>query len=182
MPYKPLPCSRQVMDRTRARTPPATLMAVLEYEAMIALRILILADDALSRAGLAVLLAGQPGFAVTGQVASSADLAGSLAAYQPELVLWDLGWDPAKLLGRLADVREAVISAGAQLAVLLPTRNMRAKPGPPGRARFSPRCGHGSPGDRPGCHVPGPGRAGPRPGRGTGRHARMEPPSSLARR
>ncbi len=108
------------MDRTRARTPPATLMAVLEYEAMIALRILILADDALSRAGLAVLLAGQPGFAVTGQVASSADLAGSLAAYQPELVLWDLGWDPAKLLGRLADVREAVISAGAQLAVLLP--------------------------------------------------------------
>jgi DNA-binding NarL/FixJ family response regulator len=87
---------------------------------MITLRILILADDALSRAGLAVLLAGQPGFAVTGQVASSADLAGSLAAYQPDVVLWDLGWEPGRLLARLADVREAVTAAGAQLAVMLP--------------------------------------------------------------
>ena len=57
-------------------------------------RVLIVADDPLARAGLAALLAGQPECAVVGQVAREANLVEAVAVYQPDAVLWDLGWDP----------------------------------------------------------------------------------------
>ena len=59
------------------------------------LRILILADDPLARAGLAALLAQQPGCQVVGQAPADADLAAEIDAAQPDVVLWDLGWTPA---------------------------------------------------------------------------------------
>ena len=59
------------------------------------LRVLVVAGDPLARAGLAALLAGQPGCTLAGQVSSSDDLPGQAAVYRPDLVLWDLGWDPA---------------------------------------------------------------------------------------
>ena len=59
------------------------------------LRLLIVADDPLARAGLAALLAGQPGVVVAGQTESEADLAALASAFQPDVVLWDLGWEPA---------------------------------------------------------------------------------------
>jgi two-component system, NarL family, nitrate/nitrite response regulator NarL len=82
------------------------------------LRVLIVADDALARAGLAALLGSQPGFTVAGQAPAGA--AGSLSAavetYQPDLVLWDLGWSPESALARLA-----VFHPGSlPVAVLLP--------------------------------------------------------------
>jgi two-component system nitrate/nitrite response regulator NarL len=57
-------------------------------------RVLIVADDPLARAGLAALLTGQPECTVVGQVAREANLADAVAVYQPDAVLWDLGWDP----------------------------------------------------------------------------------------
>jgi len=57
-------------------------------------RVLILADDPLARAGLAALLGSAPTIAVTGQSGSDVDIAALLAAFQPDAVVWDLGWSP----------------------------------------------------------------------------------------
>jgi two-component system, NarL family, nitrate/nitrite response regulator NarL len=69
------------------------------------LRLLILADDPLARAGLAALLAQQPGCQVAGQAPSGADLVAEVDAAQPDVVIWDLGWTPAAALERLAEQR-----------------------------------------------------------------------------
>ncbi len=61
-------------------------------------RILIVADDALARAGLAAVLATQPGCEVVGQVGADVDLPNHIAVYAPDVILWDLGWDPTRLL------------------------------------------------------------------------------------
>lgn len=70
-------------------------------------RVLILADDPLARAGLAALLTGQPGIAIAGQVAADADLSEGLDVYRPDVIVWDLGWDagpiPDALLDRVED-------------------------------------------------------------------------------
>ena len=98
------------------------------------LRILIVADDPLARAGLATVLAHQPGCVIVGQVAGGEDILLALDVYRPDVVLWDLGWEPTRLptssrpaaaserdgpatrLERLADLRHASIPA----VVLLP--------------------------------------------------------------
>jgi two-component system nitrate/nitrite response regulator NarL len=59
------------------------------------LRVLVVASDPLARAGLAALLAGQPGCTLAGQLSGSDDLPSQAAVYRPDVVLWDLGWDPA---------------------------------------------------------------------------------------
>ena len=70
------------------------------------LRILIIAGDPLARAGLAALLAQQPGCQVTGQAPPEADLAAEVDAAQPDVVIWDLGWTPAAALEWLAEQRD----------------------------------------------------------------------------
>ncbi len=70
------------------------------------LRILVLARDPLARAGLVAMLAGQPGLSVAGQAAGAADLPQVLDSEMPDVVLWDLGWDPSNALGDLADLPE----------------------------------------------------------------------------
>jgi DNA-binding NarL/FixJ family response regulator len=59
------------------------------------LRILIVADDPLARAGLSTLLAQQPGCRVVGQMAADPDVLEGLRLYQPDVVVWDLGWESA---------------------------------------------------------------------------------------
>lgn len=73
---------------------------------------LIVAEDPLARAGLAALLADQPGHLVVGQVAGDADLPAAVDLYRPDVLLWDLGWgaDPDSFsasLERLAGLGEA---------------------------------------------------------------------------
>jgi two-component system, NarL family, nitrate/nitrite response regulator NarL len=63
-------------------------------EAFDPVRALIVADDPLARAGLAALLAGAPMIAVVGQSSSNVDLGALLAAFLPDVILWDLGWSP----------------------------------------------------------------------------------------
>lgn len=67
------------------------------------IRVLIVADDPLARAGLAALLAGQDECTVVGQASSADDLGAALALYQPDAVLWDMGWDAADLPDALGD-------------------------------------------------------------------------------
>jgi two-component system nitrate/nitrite response regulator NarL len=58
------------------------------------LRLLIIADDPLVRAGLITLLANQSSLTVVGRIAIEADLSAQLEVYQPDIVVFDLGWDP----------------------------------------------------------------------------------------
>ncbi len=67
-------------------------------------RVLIVADDLLTRAGLAALLSDQADCTVVGQVAAEAAMSEVLEVYRPDVLVWDLGWDPTVTLERLADL------------------------------------------------------------------------------
>ena len=87
------------------------------------LRVLIVADDPLARAGLATLLTHQPDCTIVGQMAAHADVLAELCLYQPDVVVWDLGWEPTPGpadaptgLEALAEVRDT----GQPVVALLP--------------------------------------------------------------
>lgn len=80
------------------------------------LRVLIVAQDPLARAGLATLLAERPGLGIAGQVAEDSDLKAALEVFRPDVVVWDLGWEPATALERLGDLGEL----DAPVVALLP--------------------------------------------------------------
>ena len=80
------------------------------------LLVLIVASDPLARAGLAALLADQPGCSVVGQVTGEADVAAAIDIYRPDVVIWDLGWNAALALEHLADLE----GANPPIVALLP--------------------------------------------------------------
>ena len=63
-------------------------------------RVLIIADDALARVGLATLLSNRPECVVVGQVARAADLAQAAQLYRPDVAVCDVGSNPAHLIER----------------------------------------------------------------------------------
>lgn len=69
-------------------------------------RVLILANDPLARAGLAVLLADEPTIGIAGQSSSDADLDAVLTAFHPDVLLWDLGWTPDSQIAVLSQFAE----------------------------------------------------------------------------
>jgi DNA-binding NarL/FixJ family response regulator len=79
------------------------------------LRILVIADDPLARAGLATLLAGQAGCAIVGQVSGSDDLTAAVKVHRPDVLLWDVGWNPGQALERLAQIGESPLPVAALL-------------------------------------------------------------------
>jgi DNA-binding NarL/FixJ family response regulator len=54
------------------------------------IRVLIVDDDALVRAGLAMLLAGAEGIEVVGEAADGSEVAGAVAEHRPDIVLMDI--------------------------------------------------------------------------------------------
>ena len=70
------------------------------------IRILIIGESPLARAGLAALRANHPGLVVPALAGPDAELLNALAAYQPDVLAWDLGWDAAAGLDALAEVRD----------------------------------------------------------------------------
>ncbi len=62
------------------------------------LKLIVLADDPLARAGLAALLASLPGCAVVEQSsgASLFDAEAGLSDLQADLIVWDVGWETAE--------------------------------------------------------------------------------------
>ena len=70
------------------------------------LRVLIVTDDPLARAGLATLLGDLPGCTIVGQTGTDVDLLAELDIYRPDVALWDLGWDSTSTLDRLAELIE----------------------------------------------------------------------------
>ena len=79
------------------------------------LRVLVVADDHLARAGLAALLADQPRCTVVGQMAASEYASLEPGVFSADLVLWDLGWDPAAVL----EVLETTESATPAVVLVL---------------------------------------------------------------
>jgi DNA-binding NarL/FixJ family response regulator len=58
------------------------------------IRVLIMAEDPLARAGLAAILADEPECTIVGRLGHWVELPDVLAVFQPDIVLWDLGWEP----------------------------------------------------------------------------------------
>lgn len=75
------------------------------------LRILIVADNLLARAGLAALLGNQPDCRIVGQVSSGITVTDDLEIYRPDIAVYDLGWTPATGLDTLALLRDLPVLA-----------------------------------------------------------------------
>lgn len=89
--------------------------------------VLIVADDPLARAGLAAVLGGAPSVTVAGQSSSNVDIAALLAAFQPDVLLWDLGWSPEGQITALSQfVEECTLPVVALLAVATLAEPVRA--------------------------------------------------------
>ena len=69
------------------------------------LRLIVLADDPLARAGLAALLGSLPGLIVAAQGSASgwADFFEDADQIGADVVVWDFGWSPADDTGNVAD-------------------------------------------------------------------------------
>lgn len=69
------------------------------------LRVLIVADDPLARAGLAALLSHEESILIVAQVAASHSLADTIDVFLPDALLFDMAWEPAVGLERLASLQ-----------------------------------------------------------------------------
>lgn len=92
------------------------------------IRILIIADNLLARAGLAALLSSQNNFLVVGQVAGDSQLPDDLDIYRPDVLVWDLGWNPKPPIDRVSTLIDE--SGGGQtlpILVLIPDETHAAE-------------------------------------------------------
>lgn len=80
------------------------------------LRVLVVAEDHLARAGLAALVADQPGCTIVAQVPASEYASVAPQVYGADVAVWDLGWDTATALEHLTEAQEA----GPPTVVLVP--------------------------------------------------------------
>lgn len=87
------------------------------------LRLLIVAKDPLARTGLAGLMSQQPNCRVVGQTDGEGSLLEDIDIYQPELILFDLGWEAAASPPQLAQVRHLELPVVA----LLPDDSLAAE-------------------------------------------------------
>ncbi len=70
------------------------------------LRVLVVSHDPLARAGLAALLDQQPGCDVVGRLADDEVQSPALEVYQPDVLVWDLGWNSVPGLERMGEIPE----------------------------------------------------------------------------
>jgi DNA-binding NarL/FixJ family response regulator len=82
-------------------------------------RVLVVANDPLARAGLAALLA-QTDCQVVGLVAGDTTLPVEFRHYQPDVALWDLGWDPTVHAEATIELVADLVQAGLPVVALLP--------------------------------------------------------------
>jgi two-component system, NarL family, nitrate/nitrite response regulator NarL len=68
--------------------------------------VLVVGSDPAARAGLAALLADDAGCTVIGQVAADTETPGGIDGVVPDVVVWDLGGDPATALERIAELSD----------------------------------------------------------------------------
>ncbi|MCL4869874.1 MAG: response regulator transcription factor [Anaerolineae bacterium] len=78
-----------------------------------------MADDPLARAGLAMLLEGQPDYALQQQGHSQMDWSVEFEEGDGDVLLWDLGWNPLEPLPDMRDV-------GLPVVALMPDQTVAA--------------------------------------------------------
>lgn len=80
-------------------------------------RVLVVADDSLVRAGIFHLLQPQNSCFIVGQISERELTHNSLQLYQPDLILWDLGWEvETEQLEHLAELAEGELPIVVLLA------------------------------------------------------------------
>ena len=82
------------------------------------IRLLVIADDTLARSGLAAELSGVPGMAVVAKM-PSLDVAAAIDAYQPDAIVWDVGWDYAAGVSRIV----GLVGEGPPIVALVHREN-----------------------------------------------------------
>ena len=80
------------------------------------LRVLVCGPDLLARVGLAALLNTLPDVTVVGQVAPDDLSTTPPPVYQPDVMLWDAGWQPQSQVEAVTDA----VAAGYRIVLLLP--------------------------------------------------------------
>lgn len=83
------------------------------------LRILIVAADGLTRAGLAAILATQSDLEVVGQLQPTDNLEESLSVFQPDVLLWDIGYSADDALDALNDFTQQLSAPATPVLALL---------------------------------------------------------------
>lgn len=91
------------------------------------LRILIVADNLLARAGLAALLAEGSSISIVGQVAGGNTLADDIDVYRPDVLIWDFGWEPGAAQERFADLIDESGESLLPVLALLPDEDHAAE-------------------------------------------------------
>lgn len=86
------------------------------------MRVIVVGDDPLARAGLAKMLMEMTELEVVAQIAADASVTDAYRAHAPEAVLWDLGWSPESVgwRERLSDL----VETGARVVTLLPEKSL----------------------------------------------------------
>ena len=92
---------------------------------MIDLRLLIVAADPLARAGLATLLERtlkerQPEVRIVGQIGVAETTPAEIDIYQPDMLLWDLGWEPEESLTLLEELELGEVEGSLAVVALVP--------------------------------------------------------------
>jgi two-component system nitrate/nitrite response regulator NarL len=82
------------------------------------LRVLIVAEDPLARAGLAAALASEPDIVVVGRLGPSDDLISQATTFDADAVLFDLGWEGGRDAPAL-DALNDLADAGAVVVVMV---------------------------------------------------------------
>ena len=104
------------------------------------LRVLVVADDHLARAGLAALLDGQPGCTVVGQVAPESYASLGAEVFSADVAVWGLGWD----VGGAAEHLAEAMDAGPPAIALVPDESAVAEAWEAGVRGLLPRDASGT--------------------------------------
>ena len=75
------------------------------------LRVLVVASSPLARAGLTALLDDAAGIEIVGQSPVDRDLPDTLDIYRPDVLIWDMGYEPMQQLERLGEISRAGVLA-----------------------------------------------------------------------
>ncbi len=86
------------------------------------MRVIVVGDDPLARAGLAKVLMEMTELEVVAQIAADDAVTDAYRAYAPDAVLWDLGWSPDSTgwRERLSDL----VESGARVVTLAPEQSL----------------------------------------------------------
>jgi len=104
---------------------------------MVDLRLLIVAADPLARAGLTTLLEStlqqsRPEVRIVGQIGVAETTPAEIEIYQPDIVLWDLGWDPEESLTLLEELELGEVEGSLAVVALTPNEEAAREAWPAG--------------------------------------------------